>query len=248
MSKVVMAALHLRNYSLRRCRLQMGFIHHSRSAFLYDEHPINVRVYPYTASCSKSGSKFRPKFGPLGLKAGEPYILIIMEQDERGKVGKTVKWAFVAVLVVVAAVIGLFTIFRTHAAQAAVERAFEMVEKGDAEGLMEYVDPQGELGRLWEKNAKGMRDIVLDLLEQYRLEFSSLSFATRAEGEAAEVELRGGRLTIYSSDGEGPPSGFIDLGDSGLVFYVEKKSGSWLIEGVNYDVTELISEDGFLPF
>ena len=168
-------------------------------------------------------------------------------EDQVWKAGKTVKWAFVAVLVVAAAVIGLFTIFRTHAAQATVEKAFEMVEQGDMDGLMECVDPEGQLGLLWEENEE-LRDTVLSFLEDYRLEFSSLSFATRSDNEAAEVELRGGRLNMYSAGEEDIPSAFIDLEDSDLMFYVEKRDGDWLIEGVNYDIEELMSGDGFFPF
>jgi len=165
------------------------------------------------------------------------------------KAGNTVKWGFVLGLVTVAAVTGFFTIFRTPAAQSTVEKAFAMVEAGDAEGFMAYVDPEGQLGRLWNDNMQGARDTIISLLEQYRLEFSSLKFATRAEGDAAEVELKGGRVTIYYQGDEGPPAAFFDLGDANLVFYVEKKGDAWLIEGVNYDIMEFLSGDmDFFPF
>jgi hypothetical protein len=179
-----------------------------------------------------------------------------MEPDEvgkaaegpAGKAGNAVKWVFVLGLVAVAAVIGFFTIFRAHPAQATVQKAFDMIEQGDMDGFMAYVDPEGELGMLWDENTQGARDTILSLLERYRLEFSSLKFATRAEGDAAEVELKGGRIAIYNQDEEGPPAAFFDLGDSDLVFYIGKKEGAWLIEGVNYDIAELMSgEKDFSP-
>jgi hypothetical protein len=180
-----------------------------------------------------------------------------MERDEVGKaadeqarrVRSAIKWAFVIGLALAAGIIGFLTIFRTHPAQATVEKAFEMVEQGDLDGLMEYVDPQGELGQLWEENVEGVRDTILSLLERYRLDFSSLKFTTRAGGDAAEVELKGGRVTIYNQGEEEIPAAFLDLGDSDLIFYVERREGVWLIEGVNYDLTEIMSGgQDFFPF
>ena len=153
-----------------------------------------------------------------------------------GKAGNAVKWAFVLGVVAAAAVIGFFTIFRGHAAEDTVRKALQEIEEEDVGGFMTYVDPEGQLGRLWEGNEQGARDAVLSLLERYRLEFSSLKFATRAQGDNAEVELKGGRVTVYDQDSDGPPAAFFDLEDSGLVFYVEKKGDRWLIEGVNYDI------------
>jgi len=180
-----------------------------------------------------------------------------MEPDEVGtaaekparKAVNTFKWGFVLGLAAVAAVVGFFTIFRTPPAQSTVEKAFAMIEAGDAEGFMVYVDPEGQLGSLWYENAQGERARIISLLEQFRLEFSSLRFACRVEGEAAEVELKGGRVTVYYQGKEGPPAAFFDLGDTNLVFYVEKKGDAWLIEGVNYDIAEFLSGDtDFLPF
>lgn len=165
------------------------------------------------------------------------------------KAGRTAKWGVILVLAVVAGAAGYFALFRTHPAQATVEKAFTMMEEGDMEGFMECIDPGGQLGRMWNENREGARDSIQSLLERYRFEFSSLSFATRAQGDAAEVELKGGRVTIYNQGTDGPPAAFFDLGGSDLVLYVEKKGDSWLIEGVNYDVTEILSgEDGLLPF
>jgi HAMP domain-containing protein len=180
-----------------------------------------------------------------------------MEENEVGKApegkarkaGNAAKWSFVIVIAVAAGIIGFFIIFRTHAAQATVERAFDMVEQGDIEGLMDCINPEGELGRLWAENTGGVRDTVTSFLEEYRLEFSSLKFATRVEGDAAEVELKGGRVTIYKQGEEGAPATSLDLENSDLVFYVERREGLWLIEGVNYDIAEMLSGDqGFFPF
>jgi hypothetical protein len=175
---------------------------------------------------------------------------MVMEEKEAGaaekpaaRAGSAVKWAFVAGVVVAAAVIGFFTIFRGHAAEDTVRKAMQAIEDEDVSGFMEYVDPEGQLGALWESNRQGAQDTALSLLERYRLEFSSLKFATRAQGDSAEVELKGGRVTVYEQDSEGPPAAFFDLEDSGLVFYVERKDGRWLIEGVNYDIVEFLEGD-----
>ncbi|MBN2026586.1 MAG: hypothetical protein JW854_07505 [Actinobacteria bacterium] len=170
-------------------------------------------------------------------------------EGRANKAGNYAKWSFVIVIALAAGIIGFFTIFRTHAAQATVERAFDMVEKGDIDGLMDCIDPLGELGKLWTENTGGMRDTVTSLLEEYRLDFSSLKFAARAEGDAAEVELKGGRVTVYDQGEEGPPAATLDLAGSNLVFYVERREGLWLIEGVNYDLAEMLSGDqDLLPF
>ncbi len=163
------------------------------------------------------------------------------------RAGKTVKWVFVLVLAVTAGVIGYFAMFRIHPAQTTVDKALATIEDGDMEAFMQYVDPQGQLGRMWDENLQGARDSIGSLLERYRLDFSSLSFTTRAEGDAAEVELKGGRVTVYENGGDGPPEAFFDLGDANLVFYVEKKGDVWLIEGINYDIMEFLEEYGGFP-
>ena len=180
-----------------------------------------------------------------------------MEADEvaggpespTGRAGKAAKWAFVVCLMVAAAIIGFFTIFRAPPAEATVAKAFAAIEEGDVEGFISFLDPEGQLGRMWNDDSQGARGAVMSLLEQYRLEFSSLEFSTRSEGDAAEVELRGGRVTIYNQGEDGPPAAYFDLDGSDLVFYVEKKDGSWLIEGVNYDTMEFLSGDvDLFPF
>ncbi|MDD5666070.1 MAG: hypothetical protein PHS26_02045 [Actinomycetota bacterium] len=168
--------------------------------------------------------------------------------DPAKRAGKAVKWAFVIGLAVAAAVIGFLTIFRTHPAQTTVREAMAAVEQGDAEALMSHVDPEGDLGRLWTENTQGARDAILDALERYRVEFSSPRFATRAEGSAAEVALKGGRVTVYRRGGEESTLAVFDLEEGDLVFYVEKRGEDWLIRGLNYDILEFLSGDmGFLP-
>ena len=162
---------------------------------------------------------------------------------------KSFKWVLVILVAVAAGIIGYFILFRTHPAQATVEKVFHLVEEGDIEGVMEYVDPEGQLGSIWFENQQGARDALLDLMGRYRLEFSSLSFNTQAEGDYAEVELRGGTAIIYDRNQEGPPEVSLPIGQMDLVFYVERKGDDWLIESVNYDLLQILSEDGgFLPF
>jgi hypothetical protein len=161
---------------------------------------------------------------------------------------RRVKTAAVAAVALCAGIIAYFTLFQAHPAQRTVERAFHAVEEGNIEEALREVDPRGQLGRAWEENRGGIRDKILSFLDDYRLGFSSLRFSTRAEEEAAEVEVTGGRVDIFSRETEGPPELFFSLEDLGLVFYLEKKEGAWLIEGVNYDILELLSGEGSFPF
>lgn len=158
-----------------------------------------------------------------------------------------VKWAFVIFLTATAGFIALLQLFRTPPAQEVLSRAVKKLQEGDLEGVMAYVDPQGQLGILWEENVNGLRDSLLELAGKYRLEFSSLRWKTRVEGDFAESRLAGGRVTIYSRDQVGPPLAFFDLGGYDLVFYLQKKEGAWLIEGVNYDLEDLLSEGFRFP-
>ncbi|MBC7247955.1 MAG: hypothetical protein H5T73_09275 [Actinobacteria bacterium] len=169
-----------------------------------------------------------------------------MESNTRGteerirKAGQAVKWAFVIFLAVVAGLIAALQIFHTHPAQDVLSRAVERVQQGDIEGAMEYVDPQGQLGVIWRENVGGARDTLASLVDRYRLEFSSLKYKTRVEGDFAEVQLAGGRIAVYAKN-EGGLLAFFDLEGSDLVIYMQKKGGSWLIEGANYDLLETLS-------
>lgn len=156
------------------------------------------------------------------------------------KAGQAVKWAFVIFLAAVAGIIALLQLFRTHPAQEVLVKAVKSVQEGDIEGAMEYVDPQGQLGVIWRENVGGARDALASLVGRYRLEFSSLKYKTRVEGDFAEVQLVGGRVTVYAKN-EGGLLAFFDLEGSDLVFYLQKKDGSWLIEGTNYDLLETLS-------
>lgn len=165
------------------------------------------------------------------------------------KISGNMKLFFAVLLVIVAGIIGYMQLFRTHPAQSTVKKSFELVEEGDIEGIMENVDPEGQLGALWNENKDGVRDKLLLLMDSYRLDFDSLKFNTRVEGDVAEVELKGGRVTVYSRGQDGLPSAFLDLGGSDLIFELEKKGDRWLIEGINYDISQFLSGDRiFSPF
>lgn len=171
------------------------------------------------------------------------------EERERrvNMAGNAVKWGFVVLLAALAGLIAFLQLFRTPAAQRPLEEAVRRLEEGDLEGAMALVDPQGQLGILWNENVGGARDRLLELFSRYRLEFSSLSWRTRTEGDFAESSPVRGRVTVYSRETEGPPLAIYQFGDDGLVFYLQKKGGSWLIEGINYDLEELLSGGLDLP-
>ena len=168
--------------------------------------------------------------------------------DAAARAGNAVKWAFVIALAAAAGIIGFLQVFRVHPAQKAVGEFFARLQEGDLEGCLELIDPEGQLGSLWEEDTAGVREAASSFLERYRLEFTGLSFATRAEKNAAEVSLRGGRASVYERDAQGPPAFAFDMDGSDLVIYVERKAGEWLIEGINYDVAELLEEGReFMP-
>ncbi|MDY6794784.1 MAG: hypothetical protein SWK76_05830 [Actinomycetota bacterium] len=159
------------------------------------------------------------------------------------------KLAFAIFLAVVAGFIAYYQLFRTHPAQSTVENVFLLVEEGNLDGAMKEANPDGQLGILWYENREGARDTLTDIMDRYRMEFSSLGFDTRVEGDLAEVELTGGRVIMYVRDEDGPPAATFDLGGSDLAFYLEKKEGHWLIQSVNYDLLDILSgEGGVLPF
>jgi hypothetical protein len=110
---------------------------------------------------------------------------------------------------------------------------------------MQLVDPQSQLGTMWNDNEQGVRDKLQAFFENNRLDFSSLKFSTRSQNESAEVTLKGGSLTIYAQ-GSDLPQAVLDLEGSNLIFYVEEKEGQWQIEGVNYDLSQVLSLDQFL--
>ena len=179
----------------------------------------------------------------------EPVYTGKQRGEQPRKISGTLKLVFALLLAVVAGLIGYTQIFRSHPAQSTLKKVFDLVEKGEIEGVIEYVDPQGQLGIIWYENKDGARDKLTSLMEKYHLDFSSLKFNTRAQGDAAEVELRGGRVTIYNQGENGIPAAFFDLGGSDLVFYMEKKGDRWLIEGINYDISQILSGDQVIsPF
>lgn len=168
-----------------------------------------------------------------------------IDREERERrisgAGNAVKWGFVILLAALAGLVTFLQLFRTPPPQRPLEEAARKLEEGDLEGAMAYVDPQGQLGILWSENVGGIRERLSGLASKYRLEFSSLGWKMRAEGDFAECSLEKGKVTIYLRDGEGPPLAVYDLRDSELVFYLQRKEGTWLIEGVNYDLEEILT-------
>lgn len=154
------------------------------------------------------------------------------------------KWTVVILIAAGAGMAAALAIFGVPPAQSSLRKALELVEKGDLYEVMEHVDPEGQLGTAWNENEQGLRDTVHSLLERYRIDFTDLGFATRSEGGNAEVELKGGRITVYARDGDSLPLAFYDLHDSGIVIYMEKKGKSWLIEGTNFDFLQALPREG----
>ncbi len=178
---------------------------------------------------------------------GKRHEIVKTPRDMATRAGNAVKWAFVIALAAAAGVIGFMQIFRVHPAQRTLGEFFERLQEGDLQGCLDLVDPEGQLGSVWEGDA-AVREAVSSFLERYRLEFSGLSFATRSERDAAEVSLKAGRVSLYLRGAEGPPAFAFDLGGTDLVFYLERKAGRWMVEGVNYDLEELAKEGReFLP-
>ncbi|MGQ9758665.1 MAG: hypothetical protein ACUVRX_11025 [Actinomycetota bacterium] len=159
-----------------------------------------------------------------------------------GRAGNAMKLGFAVLLSILAGLVAFFQLFRTPAPQRPLEEAVRKLEEGDIEGAMAHVDPEGQLGILWSQNTGGIRNRLSELATKYRLEFSSLGWRTRTEGDYAESSLVKGRMTVYLRGREGPPLAVYDLRDSGLVLYLQRKDGTWLIEGLNYDLEEILGE------
>jgi hypothetical protein len=164
---------------------------------------------------------------------------------EGPRIRASFKLIFAIILAAIAGIIGYMHIARIQPAQSTVVRAFDLVEKSDLEGVMQLVDPQSQLGTMWNDNEQGVRDKLQAFFGKNRLDFSSLKFSTRSQNESAEVTLKGGSLTIYAQ-GSDLPQAVLDLEGSNLIFYVEEKEGQWQIEGVNYDLSQVLSLDQFL--
>ena len=179
----------------------------------------------------------------------ESFSLDERQAKESPQIRNSFKVIFAIILAGVAGLIAYMQIFRIQPPQSTVAKAFDLVEKGDIEGVMQYVDPTGQLGTIWDENQQGVRDTLSSFVEKYRLDFSSLKFKTRMQKDSAEVELTGGKLTIYSQQTNSLPVAVLDLRGSNLVFYLERKEGHWLIEGVNYDLSQIPPPDQLLsPF
>lgn len=172
---------------------------------------------------------------------GEVYIERVREAFRRFKM------IFSLALAIIAGVGGYLVLHRGHPAEATLKKAFRMVEEGDAAGVLALVDEEGPLGVLLDQDGGRLKRDFEGFIEKYRLEISSPSFRVRSEKNRAEVELTGGTVRVHSRSGSGIPLAALGLGDSGLVFYMEKKEGKWLVEDVNYDLTQWITGES-LPF
>ncbi len=157
------------------------------------------------------------------------------------------KIAFALALAIMAGVGGYLVLFRGHPAEATLKKAFRMAEKGDFEGIAALLDPEGPLSTLLRQNDDALKKALEEFLERYRLEISSPTFRVRSEKNRAEVEVTGGTVRVYARSGSDVPVASLGLRDSGLVFYLERKDGNWLVEDVNQDITQWTTGEG-LPF
>jgi hypothetical protein len=172
---------------------------------------------------------------------GEVYLEKVKEAFRRFRI------IFAIAAGIIAGIGGYLVLFRSHPAEAALRKAFRMAEEGDMEGVLSLVDEEGPLGTLLEEDGGRMRRAFEDFLAKYRLEISRPSFRVRSDMNRAEVELKGGTLRVYSRASSGIPAAALSLEDAGLVFYMERKGGRWLVEDVNYDLAQWISGES-LPF
>ncbi len=106
--------------------------------------------------------------------------------------------------------------------------------EGRLEDAVGYLDPEGELARYWNSNEGGIRDRVGAALAEYRAVFD-LELDVVVSGDAAQARLTGGTLKVGSRDPGARGTFPVDLKPLGLVFYLEKRGGRWLITGVNYE-------------
>lgn len=172
---------------------------------------------------------------------GEIYLQRIREAFRRFRIILALTAALVA------GIGGYLVLFRVHPAEETLKKAFRFAEEGDVNGVISLVDTEGPLGSMLEKDGGRLRRSFEDFLSRYRIEISSPSFRIRSQGNFAELELTGGTLRVYLRSNSGVPSAAFGLGDSGLVFYMERKDGKWLVEDVNYDLTQWITGEG-MPF
>ncbi len=149
---------------------------------------------------------------------------------------------FVALALILILVLLYFLAWRWNTPEGSLKRVFSSIGRGDLEGALLWVDPQGELGTYWYGNRGNIQNAVENLLRKYQVEFSSLKFKSRTQGRYSEVTLVDGTVKVSergSSDQFALP---VSLQSINLVFYMEKKEGKWLIEGLNYDLEKLPRE------
>lgn len=172
---------------------------------------------------------------------GEVYLDRVKEAFRRFKL------FFALAAAIMAGIGGYLVLFRSHPAEATLRKAFKMAEEGDLEGVLSLVDRDGPLGVLLEEDGGRIKRAFEDFLAKYKLEISRPSFQIRSEKNRAEVELSGGTLRVYSRSNPGIPALAVGLGESELIFYMERKDGRWLVEDVNQDLAQWITGE-YIPF
>ncbi len=155
-----------------------------------------------------------------------------MTQKEKSIWKKKQVWMAALAFIVVALALALgllyFLVWRWNSPEGSLKRVFGSIARGDLEGALSWVDPQGELGAYWYGNVGNIQHTVENLLRKYQVEFSSLKFKSRTQGRYSEVTLVDGTVKVSergSSDRFALP---LDLQSANLIFYMEKKEGKWV--------------------
>jgi hypothetical protein len=124
----------------------------------------------------------------------------------------------------------------------AVRGMFSAVGDNHLGEALGYVDPDSELARYWNSNQDGIQDRTRKALAEYKVGFD-LELEVVTSGEEAQARLTDGTMKIGSRDPGAQGAFPISLKSLGLVFYLEKKGGRWLITGINYeDLGQLADE------
>jgi hypothetical protein len=149
--------------------------------------------------------------------------------------------AALAVVCIAALLLSLYlAVWRWSTPEGSLRKAFLAVGDGDLEKALSYLDAEGPIGVFWFENRYGVQEKVRDWFQRYQVEFVSLKLESKTQKNFSEVALLGGRVRVSAKDGSDQLAYPVDLASLKLVFYLEKKNGRWLIEGINYDLEELL--------